>query len=43
MEKQGLIKLGSGKLLKNFSKVPRAEDSRRLVLHALLEEREAGR
>ncbi|MFH0787336.1 MAG: type II toxin-antitoxin system prevent-host-death family antitoxin [Pseudomonadota bacterium] len=43
MEKQGLIKLGSGKLPKNFWTMPRPEDPRGLVLSALLEEREEGR
>ena len=43
LEKQGLIKIGSGKLPKNFWKMPRAEDRQGLVLKALLEEREEGR
>jgi len=43
MEKQGLIKLGSGKLPKNFWTLPRGEDPQGLVLKALLEEREEGR
>jgi prevent-host-death family protein len=43
MEKQGLIKLGSGKLPKNFWALPRPEDPDGLVLKALLEEREEGR
>jgi prevent-host-death family protein len=43
MEKQGLIKLGSGKLPKNFWALPRPEDPEGLVLKALLEEREEGR
>jgi len=43
MEKQGLIRLGPGKLPKNFWKTPRPEDPEGLVLKALLEEREAGR
>jgi prevent-host-death family protein len=43
MEKQGLIKLGSGKLPKDFWTMPRAEDPKGLVLKALLEEREGGR
>ena len=42
MEKQGLIKLGSGKLPKNFWAMPRPEDPEGLVLKALLEEREEG-
>lgn len=43
MEKQGLIKLGSGKLPKDFWSMPRPEDPKGLVLKALLEEREGGR
>jgi prevent-host-death family protein len=43
MEKQGLIRLGQGKLPKNFWQIPRPEDPEGLVLKALLEEREAGR
>jgi prevent-host-death family protein len=43
MEKQGLIRLGPGKLPKDFWKIPRPEDPEGLVLKALLEDREAGR
>jgi prevent-host-death family protein len=43
MEKQGLIKLGSGRLPKDFWAMPRAEDPKGLVLKALLEERDEGR
>ena len=43
MEKQGLIKLGSGKLPKDFWRMDRPDDPQGLVLKALLEEREAGR
>ena len=43
MERQGLIKLGAGKLPKDFWKRPRVEDPKGLVRKALLEEREAGR
>jgi prevent-host-death family protein len=43
MEKRGLIRIGSGKLPKDFWKIPRPEDSKGLVLKALLEEREGGR
>jgi prevent-host-death family protein len=43
MEKQGLIRLGPGKLPKDFWKFSRPEDPKGLVLKALLEEREAGR
>ena len=39
LEKQGLIKIGSGKLPKNFWKMSRAEDRQGLVLKALIEER----
>jgi hypothetical protein len=42
MEKQGLIKLGSGKLPKNFGPCPEGEDPQGLVL-ALLEEKKEGR
>ncbi len=41
MEKQGLIKLGAGKLPKVFWSMPRPKDPKGLVLKALLEEREA--
>jgi prevent-host-death family protein len=43
MEKQGLIRLGSGKLPKDFWAMPRAEDPKGLVLKTLLEERKEGR
>ncbi len=43
MEKQGLIRLGTGKLSKGFWKMPRPHDHGDLVLKALLEEREEGR
>ena len=43
MEKQGLIRLGPGKLPKDFWRIPRPEDPEDLVLKALLEERETGR
>ncbi len=43
MEKQGFIKLGSGKLSKDFWRMDRPDDPQGLVLKALLEEREAGR
>jgi prevent-host-death family protein len=43
MEKQGLIKLGSGKLSKDFWRMDRPDDPQGLVLKALLEERETGR
>jgi prevent-host-death family protein len=43
MEKQGLIRLGSGKLPKDFWAMPRPADPQDLVLRALLEERKGGR
>jgi len=43
MERQGLIKLGVGKLPKDFWKRPRPHDPKGLVLKTLLEEREGGR
>jgi prevent-host-death family protein len=43
MEKDGLIKLGSGKLPKGFWEMPRPEDPQGTVLKALIEERESGR
>ncbi len=43
MEKQGLIKLGSGKLPKEFWRMDRPDDPKGLVLKAIMEEREEGR
>lgn len=43
MERQGLIKLGRGKLPKDFWSMPKAEDPKGRVLRALIEERESGR
>ena len=43
MEKQGLIKVGSGKLPKDFWAMPRPEDPGESVLSALLDERKAGK
>ncbi len=43
MEKQGLIKLGRGKLPKTFWSMPRPKDPKESVLGALLEERKEGR
>ncbi len=43
IEKQGLIKLGSGKLPKDFWTMPKPEDPKGLIRSALLEEREEGR
>ena len=43
MEKQGLIKLGTGKIPKDFWGMPKPKDPGGSVLKALLEEREKGR
>lgn len=43
MEKEGLISLGTGKLPRDFWKLPRPKDPKGRVLKALLEEREEGR
>ena len=43
MEKEGLIRIGSGKLPKDFWGMHRPDDSGGKVLQALLEERKAGR
>lgn len=43
IEKQGLIKLGSGKLPKDFWTIPKPEDPKGLIRSALLDEREEGR
>ena len=43
MEREGLIKLGSGKLPKDFWTMPRPDHPKSLLLKALLEERETGR
>jgi prevent-host-death family protein len=42
MEKQGLIKLGSGKLPKGFWDLPRPNDPKGLIAKAVLREREEG-
>jgi prevent-host-death family protein len=42
MEKQGLIKLGPGKLPKAFWELPRPKDPKGLVVKAVLREREEG-
>jgi prevent-host-death family protein len=42
MEKQGLVKLGSGKLPKGFWNLPRPKDPKGLVVKAVLREREEG-
>lgn len=43
LEKQGIIKIGTGKLPKNFWSLPRPKDPKGLVLKSLLQEREEGR
>lgn len=43
METRGLIKLGTGKLPRDFWTMPRGEDPQGSVLKAFLEERETGR
>jgi len=42
MERQGLVKLGSGKLPKRFWQLPRPKDPKGLVVSAVLQEREEG-
>ncbi len=42
LERQGLVRLGSGKLPKGFWKRKRPRDPKGLLLKALLEERETG-
>ena len=42
MEKQGLIKRGSGKLPKDFWDLPRPKDPKGLVVKAVLRDREEG-
>lgn len=43
MQKQGLLKLGPGKLPDDFWEMPRLEDPEGLIMKALLEEREEER
>jgi prevent-host-death family protein len=43
MERQGLLRSGSGKLPKAFWKLPRPKDPKGLVVAAVLREREEGR
>lgn len=43
LERQGLLRLGSGKLPKDFWAQRRARDPKGLLLKALLQERESGR
>lgn len=42
LERQGLVRLGSGRLPRNFWKLPRPRDRRALVRRAVVEERERG-
>ena len=42
LERQGLVKLGSGRLPKNFWKLPRGKDAKATVRRALREERDRG-
>ena len=42
LERQGLVRLGSGRLPKDFWKRPRARDPKALVRRAVSEEREKG-
>ena len=42
MQKQGVVKLGSGKLPKGFWNLPRPKDPKGLVVKAVLREREEG-
>ncbi|MGH7793748.1 MAG: type II toxin-antitoxin system Phd/YefM family antitoxin [Candidatus Binatia bacterium] len=43
LEKQGIVRIGTGKLPKNFWSLPRPKDPKGLVLKSLLQEREEGR
>ena len=43
MQREGLVKIGSGKLPKGFWRMPRPKDPKGLVVKALLEERAEGR
>jgi prevent-host-death family protein len=43
MQKEGLIRLGDGRIPRDFWKMPRPDDPQGLVLEALLEERGEGR
>jgi len=43
MERQGLLRLGTGKLPRDFWQMPRPKDPKGLVMKALLEERAEGR
>ena len=43
MERNGLLKIGTGKLPKDFWRMPRPKDPKGLVRNALLKERAGGR
>lgn len=43
LARAGLVRLGSGKLPRDFWKRPRPKDPKGMALHALLEERAEGR
>ena len=43
MERQGLVKVGTGKLPKNFWRMPRPKDPKGLVMKGMLDERAEGR
>ena len=43
LERQGLIRLGKGRLSRKFWEMPRGQDPQGLILKALLEERRQGR
>ena len=43
MAGQGLVKIGTGKLPKNFWRMPRPKDPKGLVMKGMLEERTEGR
>jgi prevent-host-death family protein len=42
LERQGLVRLGSGKLPRNFWRLPRGRDPKATVRRAVAEERESG-
>ena len=43
LEQTGLVRIGRGKLPRNFWRQPRPKDRKGLALHSLLREREEGR
>jgi prevent-host-death family protein len=42
LERQGLVRIGSGKLPKDFWKRPRGDDAKGLVRQAVIDDRESG-